>query len=393
MITAFPSFRRWLTRASVALTPAFAVRVRRGPGRAVGSTRLRRRTAAARAAVLCALTLCVGSHVVLGVGLDRYWPALRDPEYGCRLESLRRLLAEEPRRPLVIALGSSRTQMGLKPDSLGIGPVPAGPGRADAEPLVFNLGLAGCGPLTQAVVLRRLKEDGVRPDWVLLEVLPPALHVDSTADELLGGDRVSLLKRGDLETARPYCRDPDRMRADWLQSRLAAWSTVRFCLLSHVVPGWLPPKDCRRYLWENTDPLGWLEFPVAVLTPDYRRRQLDHTRSQYAANLADFRVLPRPDRALRQALDFCRAESWRTALYLMPEGPEFRRLYAPGAREEIDRYLAGLGRDYGVPVLDGRDFIPDESEFSDSHHPLPAGARRFSERFGREALGPLLRGR
>jgi hypothetical protein len=353
---------------------------------------VRRGASSARRAVLTGLALCLGGHLALGFGLDGYWSALRDPEYGCRLNALRERQREEPGRPLVLALGTSRTQMGFKPDAMTVGPLSPGPGRPAAEPLVFNLGLAGCAPLTSLVVLHRLKADGVRPDWVLLEVLPPALHLASMADDLLGGDRVALLKWDDLETARPYCRDPGGLRADWLRARLAPLSAVRFSVVSRFIPGWLPAAHCRRYLWENNDGFGWLCFPLPAPSPEYRARQWEHAQVQYAANLAGFSIMPEPDRALRDALAFCRAEGWRVAVYLMPEGERFRAMYPPGARELLDRYLAGVGRDFGVPVLDARGFIPDESEFSDSHHPLPSGAQHFSERFAREALGPWLRG-
>jgi hypothetical protein len=349
------------------------------------------RQRSARRAVLAGLALVLAVHLAVGAGLDGPWAALRDPEYGCRLASLWERRKESPGRPLVVAIGSSRTQMGLKPDAIRLGPV-ALAGRPAAEPLVFNLGLAGCGPVTELVVLRRLLGDGVRPDWVLLEVLPPALVLDWEADTLLGGDRAKLLKQSDLEVVRPYCRDSDAMRGEWLRSRLNPVSTVRFCLLSRFIPGWLPPQYCRRYLWEDLDGLGWLNYPVKVLTPEYRHRQLEHARGQYADNLAHFHIAMPPDRAVREAIGLCRSEGIGVALYLMPEGEEFRRMYTPGAREQLDRYLAGLGRDIGVRVIDARDWVPDEAEFTDSHHLLPAGAVRFSERFGREAVGPLLRG-
>ena len=51
-----------------------------------------------------------------------------------------------------------------------------------------------------------------------------------------------------------------------------------------------------------------------------------------------------------------------------------------------------LASTFNPVKFDARAWVPDEAGFTDGHHLLPAGALRFSERFGREAVGPLLRG-
>ena len=70
----------------------------------------------------------------------------------------------------------------------------------------------------------------------------------------------------------------------------------------------------------------------------------------------------------------------------------FRSWYPPAVRSEIDAYLAGLSREYAVPVIDAHAWVGD-GVFADGHHLLPAGADAFTERFGRDALQPLLEGR
>src|SRR4051812_44856236 len=98
----------------------------------------------------------------LGAGVERLWPAVRDPEFAARAEQLHQHHPQgaASRRPLVLALGSSRTLMGLDARRLSEATAETG----DVPPLVFNFGVPGSGPMLEAVCLRRLLADGVRPD-------------------------------------------------------------------------------------------------------------------------------------------------------------------------------------------------------------------------------------
>ena len=92
----------------------------------------------ARAALLCALTFFLGFQAALTVAMERWRPELRDPEYGYRLAHLRNLLAKHPGRPLVLALGSSRTQLGFRPAALTWAAADGAP-----PPVAFNGALVG----------------------------------------------------------------------------------------------------------------------------------------------------------------------------------------------------------------------------------------------------------
>ncbi len=59
-------------------------------------------------AVLWCLLLFLGGQLVLGMYLRRRHPELPDPVYGSRFRQLQERLAEQPGRPLVLILGSSR---------------------------------------------------------------------------------------------------------------------------------------------------------------------------------------------------------------------------------------------------------------------------------------------
>ena len=101
-----------------------------------------------------------------------------------------------------------------------------------------------------------------------------------------------------------------------------------------------------------------------------------------------FAVHPDSDRAVRQTVARCQAEGIGSAVVLMPEAGWFRELYRGDADDRLRTYAARLGRECGVPVIDARDWCPDD-EFRDGGHLIAAGAARFTARFGHEVV-PLL---
>src|SRR5437763_10517665 len=88
-------------------------------------------------------------QLLLGVIVEHWWTEARDPEYTAKMQRLSARRAEAPDRPLVLVLGSSRVQMGLR----------AGDLHADLNgrpALVFNFGLGGGGSMLEAISLQRL---------------------------------------------------------------------------------------------------------------------------------------------------------------------------------------------------------------------------------------------
>jgi hypothetical protein len=79
--------------------------------------------------------------------IDSAEPGLCDSEYGHRLALLRAKQAACPDRPLLFALGSSRTLYGFRPDALG---------KSADGALAFNFGGLGAGPLVERMFLDRL---------------------------------------------------------------------------------------------------------------------------------------------------------------------------------------------------------------------------------------------
>lgn len=352
-----------------------------------GRPRPRRRPVAARAraALLWGTAAFVLGQLALALAIEWRLPQLRDPHYAHKEQRLLRRLSEAPAPPrTVLMLGSSRTVSALRGQE--VERALAGPGGA---PVVFNFGIPGAGPLTELLTLRRLLARGVKPDLLLVEVLPPVLAGHVPLAEVTRMDPARLWP-SDLPLVERYLPDSG-VRAGWWQSLPLPCYSHRFAILSETAPGLLPLHQ--RLDWFRViDDSGWGPPP----NPDHsaERRQLgtENARREYAYYLSNFRLGGPNPPALRELLGLCRHEGIPAVLVMMPEGSDFRSWYAPQVLAQVEGFLTELRRDYGVDVVNAREWLPDD-EFGDSHHQFPEGAERFSARLAREVIGPRLEGR
>jgi hypothetical protein len=365
------------------------VTVLHAPGPQTGGRPRRRRplAGAARAALLWGAVMFLLAQLGLALAIETHLPELREPYYAYKARRLRERLASTPApRRTVVMLGSSRTVYALRGQF-----VEAQLAAQRQEPvIVYNFGLPGAGPLTQLITLRRLLAHGIRPDGLLLEVLPPVFagHVPLAEVNRLLPER---LWREDLPVAEPYLAPDARLRSSWYLRWLLPAYTHRFAIMSKVAPALLP-FQLRLDWFRDIDGCGWTLPPWRERTPERVQHAVERTRAEYLHYLKEFRLGGTSCAALRELLVLCRDEGIPTVLVVMPEGSEFQSWYPPGAWEQVEGYLAGLHRDHGVPIITARDWSRDD-EFSDSHHLMPEGAKRFTIRLGREVIVPLLEGK
>lgn len=342
----------------------------------------------ARPAVLSGVVFVLLAHLGLAVAVETSRPHWRDPEFYHRQRRLAKVAAWEREqghaRPVVAVLGGSRPQMGLSPEHLGLGTGPT-------DPLAFNLCQSGCLPPGVRLNLARLFDAGPVPQFVLIEVLPPAL-----ADPGPPEDRIPAARLGhaDLQRLGPYLADPAKARRGWLAARAVSWHTLRLPVAANWgIADRFPPGVARPdLLWAGMRFHGWGPYYPAAYTDAERAAGLALAARQYRFLLDGFRVEPVNDRLYRDALTECRDRGVKAALFTMPESPAFRAWYPPGVRDQVAAYLAGLGREFAVPVFGARDWVDDEAAFADGHHLLGPAAEAFSRRLGAECVGPWVRG-
>ncbi len=343
------------------------------------------RRARARSAVLAGLLAVVVANLGLSLAVERHRPQWRDPEYFHRQKQLVDLArwnreSAEP-RPLVVVLGSSRTQMGF---AAALAAEASGAGA----PVVYNLSQSGCQPLGQLLNFRRMIDAKVVPDLLLIEILPAALGEREPLEDLIPASRFGA---ADFARAAPYFDEPGAVRARWLGAKLAAWYSLRVDLLAHAkMADWTPAPARQEFLWNALRPDGWMPYYPAEWTAAKGEALLARSGRDFRTKFQDFAIVPKVAAAQRELLTECRRRGIPTALLVMPESPAFRALYPAAALDRLRRHCADLVAEYGVPLVDCRAWFDDEALFWDGNHLQGVGAERFSRRFGTDCLRSLL---
>jgi hypothetical protein len=295
---------------------------------------------------------------------DRKWPALRN------------LVRQDTDRPLLLMLGSSRACWAFRAGCL------EGMPDCDGKPLhVYNFGIPATGPISEFFYLQEMLAEGIRPRFLLIEVLPPlmceAKRGALTEEGMMGFESISAARF--LEWY-PYLNRPGKRGRLWLEARIAPWYTFRRqiqlearCLLERTPFPTYQPVDAS----------GWTILAPVPFPAEARNEKLDIARGGYSPGLGSFRLGKKPAQALRQTLDLCRREKIPAALVVMPESSEFRSWYSEEAKASIQDFLTELRKTYGVEVIDAQRWLADE-DFEDGHHTLLHGADVFTYRLHAE---------
>ncbi|VTR97715.1 Uncharacterized protein OS=Singulisphaera acidiphila (strain ATCC BAA-1392 / DSM 18658 / VKM B-2454 / MOB10) GN=Sinac_5817 PE=4 SV=1 [Gemmata massiliana] len=339
-------------------------------------SRTRRR--ALRTVLWGAVALLV-ANAVLSVSVETALPQVRDPEYGYRLVRTRAQQRAHPDRPLVLVVGTSRTQNVIDPSAMEF-PDEAG------SPLVFNFGQSGARPPHLRLTLQRLFDDGVRPAAVVVEILPGTLAYHGSVDDLF--DQPARLTATDLKRLEPYLDDPAALRRRWLGTRVNSWEAFHMTILSHLAPELQPWRERVAFQWTMTDAWGFSAYPQAV-SPADRERKRDYAFACYGPVVRDLRVSELAERAVRDLVSDCRAAGVPVAFYLSPESPIFQSWYSPESRSALGAFARMLSDELKCPVFDApTDFA--EEDFADGHHALRRTAARFSRGLADRHLRPWL---
>lgn len=350
-------------------------------------TRGNRAKARGRAAVLGCLVAFVLLQVAYHPLSDR-WPQLLDGEYGHKHANLRaQVEARAPGQPCVVMFGSSLTGWGLNPASMST----LRPGTPDG-PVVYNFGINSSGPVVQLLCLRRLLAAGVRPDLVLVEIHPWFLFY--SYNHVAGKHYLpeTRFQFRDLTVVRRY--DPlwSELRRKWAAIQWLPWYYQRHNLQNNFFRKWVPQHQ-RGGVWELTDRHGWEgnlseRHGGGAYTPEVQLQSARH-------NLRAMHLSPIDEtfpRAYREVLATCQREKIAVVMVNMPQTNCFRREIEPELKARVEARFGALSRDSGVPIIDAREWVPDDG-FRDAFHLIPPGSEIFSRRLEREYLVPFLKGR
>jgi hypothetical protein len=337
----------------------------------------------ARRTLLCFAFGFPAAQLACAAILEWQKPEFYDPKYGCRLNNLRAEISSEPGRKITIILGSSRSEQGFRPSLLqrdwcvddGKSVSVSAKDRGSRPVLFYNLARGSSSPLLHLLTLKRLLADGIRPDWLFLEIFPPSLAesgAEVTLAKTAARDFVFLAGHPvSWETYIYYLRD-----------RFALWSRYRSGLLARLDSESLCPGSRWDSLW-NQGTGEWRIIGETISEGDFRHGIAD-ARRRYWRQLRELKITSDADRATRALLQLCQDHDIKVLLFLMPEGSEFRRWYTRASQKNLERYLKAICSEYHSPLIDARTWIADE-DFWDGHHLLLHGAVAFMARFDAEA--------
>jgi hypothetical protein len=314
------------------------------------------RRRSARASLLWGAVAFVAASAGLALALETVRPEWRDPEFGHRVKRLVRV-----NEPVVLVVGTSRTQNAIAPAAMG---------RTRA----FNFGQSASTPLKQLMAVRRVFDAGVTPAAVAVELFPPAMAVNGPADGEFR-ERVARLSATDFRHIDPYLTAPGALRGDWLRARATPWLAQRQVLMSRWAPNWQPWDRRIDFQWDTLDPHGFQ--PIAGVTPEHRERATAHAHREYRDAFIGFHPGAESSRAVRDLVAACREPSVPVAFFVPPISPAFRASFAPGVLDAAEAHLRGLAGELGVPVFPATLDVT-EDEFMDGHHMLRHGAERYS---------------
>jgi hypothetical protein len=319
----------------------------------------------ARRVLAHALGVLVALQVVLNVLLDTVKPEWRDPEYGHRLRQLQQARRENPGKKLLIILGSSRMQMGLNPRAMGL------PENYE----VYNFAQSGCGPAHEYLNFQRLLAEGIRPDFLAVEILPALLAKPDLALP------VHKMSHRDFT----YLPSEHSNSLAWFHARIAPWYEYRSNLLSHMGLSRFQPWQSRQdYLWKQLQPGGWMPYFFESVSEEKRAAGYAVAEAQYRPSLQNMRIHENSREAYEKLVGHAHLCNIPILFFTMPEGPRFRTWYSGECNVELKRYFQEMAFLTNSPVLDMSTTINQEDMFADGHHLMRHGAEITSRHFGSE---------
>lgn len=313
-------------------------------------------------------------------------PTMRDPVYREREQMLlARLKTEQPSRSkLVLVMGTSRAGNAFDARSMEeILRIETG------QPIVaFNFAVPGEGPITQQIYLRRLLQKGIRPDYLIVEVLHLQFYDFGCPQE--GGTIIAnrLMPSEPELVARygvPIAACERSLRDLWLNP----WGESRLSVLLRWNDKMVPHDDCI-YWNRQSDAWGWRPFEDDSSNRADYARKLAANRKSYSHFVRDFQANTHAVNALKDLLDLCRQERIEVMLVQLPESSEFRSWYTPQSKRAIVDLFASIAEERKAEWVDAQTWVPD-GNYLDGHHLLRGGAIHFTRRFSREAVVPWLK--
>lgn len=355
------------------------------------TTSLRGRSWSRQQSARATLTFGLVSFLVANAGLaavvESKRPEWRDPEFGYRILQLKHATTITPRRPLVLAFGSSRVQQGLDPGVMGFD-------EGSNDPLVFNFGYRGAGPVIAARNYFRLRAAGIRPDYVLIEFSSASAAGGASAagivmkwpDRFTVADMVWLRESGFLNFREGRTAEA---LTSWMGAIALPWTSHRQVLTAHWMPQWVTETQWKMVASERMDWYGFTEMQADTTTTELYRRDPAAYRERFARKPASPSVAVSAQRAYSLLIDHCHRDGIPVAVVWTPLAPLLTGWVNTELQSACTEFTRELTRERGVPVFPPPDWLGDD-DFADGQHLLPHAAAKYSRWLADTHLKPWL---
>lgn len=303
-----------------------------------------------------------------------------DPQYALKAERLEERMKEYPGHPLWLVMGGSRVEAGIRPQLL------AGRMKEKDAPLLFNFGLSGADIFRQMICLKRLINDGVKPQKVMVEIMGPLMALDESY--FISGP--SLLPRARNDEIAEYCSyspEPAARRREWLWSRINPLSKYGMRVPHQTLSLRLIPLPFMRRLDKHFyDQWGWVAMPAAPIPESEYRRGFEIAKKTYGMEKVTRAVTPASERATREIIEACKKAGIEVYLLQMPENEDFQALCPAPIYAQLDSFLEKMRTEYGVRRINARSWIKGDA-FTDGHHLNANGGEQFTLMLMQELAG------
>ncbi len=329
----------------------------------------------ARWSVLLGIVLFIAIQLSLFRVIQDDAVPIRDPIFAEKfllLQQHEEFFRDDAETSRILALGSSRTLLAFDAQNM----------NSDSQ-TAFNFGCAGCGPIANALALRKLLARGVRAEIALIEIHPAMLANQNPPfehrwlhDYRLSCEDVEFLHTIGWNKSMPKHLQP----GGWLGTT----SAYRFALLNEYSPQLLPCPFAMTN--RSCDVFGFIR--AQEISAHEREEHRTLAMWEYAPALQNYELGGPALEAILATIQHCHRTVIQPVLVVVPESPVFRSWYGAEANTQIPRQIQALAELANASVIDAREWL-DESDFSDGHHSTANGATRFTQRLKQEL--PALR--
>jgi hypothetical protein len=311
--------------------------------------------------------------------MDERWEMERTISERRKWELFHERMAQTPDLPLVLFVGSSRTDQAFQAGRL------TGQRGPDGQQLMaFNMGVPTMGAMHEALYLNDVLAEGIRPRLLLVEFV--STHFNRSQRGLQSEEHFTLPARisaHQLLFLQRYFTNRRRAMIEWMESRVTPWYAYRWHIHEHLKGNHTSPQVLEAQSYDQSrrpiDPWGWRILRDLPDTPAFRAYRCLCANNMYGMSLQRFQLGAKPCQAMHDLLARCRKEKIPVALVLMPVSQEFRDMYCPEAREQLGNFVVELRQRYNLDIIDATEWL-DKEDFDDGHHVLTIGAEKFTTR-------------